>query len=282
MAGYSQAMLTSPEPILVVGLFPPERAALLGLLHSLTADDFERPTIAGDWTVKDIAGHLIADDLGRVSSQRDGYRRRWDPSIEPLRSYIDRRNAEWVTAMGRLSPRVIRSLLEFSGAETQALFESLDPFAVGPSVDWAGPEPGPVWLDLARELTERWHHQQQIRDAVGVPILDDPSLLGPVLATFAFALPMAYRDVETPNGTTVQLSVEGPSGGDWTLIRQHAGWTLHVGADEMPEALVTMDQDAAWRMYVRALPSHEVERRARVAGDARLARPLFDVFALVS
>jgi len=95
-------MLTSPEPILVGGLFPPERAALLGLLDSLTADDFERPTIAGDWTVKDIAGHLVADDLGRVSSQRDGHRRPWDPSIEPLRSYIDRRNAEWVTAMSRL------------------------------------------------------------------------------------------------------------------------------------------------------------------------------------
>lgn len=40
MAGYSQAMLTSPEPILVGGLFPPERAALLGLLDSLTADDY--------------------------------------------------------------------------------------------------------------------------------------------------------------------------------------------------------------------------------------------------
>lgn len=45
-ARYAQAMLTSPEPILVVHLFPPERASLLELLESLTTDDFERPTIA--------------------------------------------------------------------------------------------------------------------------------------------------------------------------------------------------------------------------------------------
>jgi uncharacterized protein (TIGR03083 family) len=282
VAGYSQAMLTSPEPILVGGLFPPERAALLGLLDSLTADDFERPTIAGDWTVKDIAGHLVADDLGRVSSQRDGYRRPWDPSIESLRSYIDRRNAEWVTAMSRLSPRVVPTLLKFSGAETQALFESLDPFALGPSVDWAGPEPAPVWLDLARELTERWHHQQQIRDAVGAPILSDSSLLRPVLATFAFSLPTACHGIEMPNGTMVQFTVEGPSGGDWTLLRQEDGWQLRLGLEDTPDALVTMDEDTAWRMYIRALPSDEVERRSRVAGDSRLALPLLNAFALVS
>lgn len=281
-ARYAQAMLTLPEPILVVGLFPPERASLLELLESLTTDDFERPTIAGDWTVKDIAAHLVADDLGRVSSRRDGYRRPWDPSTEPLKSYIDRQNAEWVTAMSRLSPPVIRSLLEFGAAETQRLFESLDPFALGPAVDWSGPEPAPVWLDLAREFTERWHHQQQIRDAVGAPILDDPSFLRPVLATFAFSLPMAYRGIETRSGARVQLTVEGPSGGDWTVIREDAGWTLRVGAADTPGALVSMDEDTAWRMYVRALPSDEVERRSPVVGDAPLARVLFDAFALVS
>lgn len=184
--------------------------------------------------------------------------------------------------MSRLSPPVIRSLLEFGGAETQRLFESLDPFALGPAVDWSGPEPAPVWLDLAREFTERWHHQQQIRDAVGAPILDDPSFLRSVLATFAFSLPMAYRGIETRSGARVQLTVEGPSGGDWTVIREDAGWTLRVGAADTPGALVSMDEDTAWRMYVRALPSDEVERRSPVVGDAPLARVLFDAFALVS
>lgn len=48
-------MLRTPEPVLVLDLFPAERGALLALLESLSTDDWFRPTIAGDWTVKDIA-----------------------------------------------------------------------------------------------------------------------------------------------------------------------------------------------------------------------------------
>jgi hypothetical protein len=68
-------MLRTPEPVLVLDLFPAERGALLALLEWLPPDDWFRPTTAGDWRVKDIAAHLVADDLGRVSSRRDEHRR---------------------------------------------------------------------------------------------------------------------------------------------------------------------------------------------------------------
>ena len=48
-------------------------------------------------------------------------------------------------------------------------------------IDWAGPEPAPIWLHVAREYTERWVHQQHIRDAVGRPGLNERRWLGPVL-----------------------------------------------------------------------------------------------------
>jgi uncharacterized protein (TIGR03083 family) len=275
-------MLRPPDPILVLGLFPGERSALLALLESLPRDDWSRPTIAGDWTVKDVAAHLVADDLGRLSNHRDGHHQPWIPADEPLKVYIDRRNAEWVTASRRLSPRVVRSLLEFGGQETQRLFESLDPFAIGSPVSWVGPEPAPNWLDLAREFTERWHHQQQIRQAVGAPLLDDPAFLGPVLATFAFALAPPYREVEAVPGTTVLLSVEGRSGGHWTLVREGTGWSLHVGRADSPHGSVAMSEDTAWRMYVRALTRAEVEARSTFTGDRRLADHIIDAFALVS
>lgn len=254
----------------------------MALLESLAPDDWFRPTGAGDWTVKDIAAHLVADDLGRVSSQRDEHRQPWAPADEPLKAYIDRRNAEWVTAMRRLSPRVVRSLLEFGGQETQRLFESVDPFAIGSPVDWAGPQPAPKWLDLAREFTERWHHQQQIREAVGAPLLNDETFLRPVLETFAFALVPPYRDVDAPAGTTVRLSIEGRSGGDWTLVREAAGWTLRTGRTESPNGSVTMHEDTAWRMYVHALTRAETEARSTFMGDTRLASHIIEAFALVS
>jgi hypothetical protein len=187
-----------------------------------------------------------------------------------------------VTAMRRLSPRVIRSLLEFGGRETQRLFESVDPFALGSPVDWAGPQPAPIWLDLARELTERWHHQQQIREAVGAPLLNEKTFLRPVLATFAFALVPPFRDVDAAAGTTVQLTIEGPSGGDWTLVRDATDWSLRTGRTDSPNASVTMNEDTAWRMYVRALSRAETEARSTCMGDRRLASHILEAFALVS
>ena len=274
-------MLRAPDPILVLDLFPNERRELLGLLGALPADAWSLPSMAGEWTVKDIAAHLVGDDLGRLSRQRDGHRESRDAD-EDLKTYIDRRNAEWVMSMRRISPRVIRSLLAFGGNESQEFFATEDPFALGSPVSWAGPDPAPNWLDLAREFTERWHHQQQIRDAVGAPSLDDPRFLKPVLATFAFALKRPYLGVDAPEGTTVGLVVEGPSGGEWTIARTAPGWELLMGHTETPTASARMNEDTAWRMYVRAFSRTEVEDRSSFVGDAGLAGHLLDAFALVS
>jgi hypothetical protein len=87
-------------------------------------------------------------------------------------------------------------LLAVTGAATERYLASLELFAVEESVSWVGPDPVPNWLDVARQDSERWtHHQQQIRDAVGVPGSKEPAFLAPVLATFAQALPRAFSDV---------------------------------------------------------------------------------------
>jgi hypothetical protein len=62
------------EPILVVDLFPLERAALLKLLGSLDQPTWERDTVCAGWAVRDIAAHLVGDDLGLVSRARGAYR----------------------------------------------------------------------------------------------------------------------------------------------------------------------------------------------------------------
>ena len=74
-------------------------------------------------------------------------------------------------AARRMSPRLLRELLALIGPDVEAYFSSLDLEAIGGPVSWAGPDSSPVWFDIAREFTERWHHQQQIRDATGQPPL---------------------------------------------------------------------------------------------------------------
>ena len=125
--------------------------------------------------MKDVAAHLLADDLGRLARGRDGHAAAAfaptsaDNVEGQLLDFINRQNEAWVAAARRLSPSLIIDLLRWSGDETQAYFESLDMFAIGEPVHWAGPEPAPVWLDIAREYSERWIHQSQIRDAVRAP-----------------------------------------------------------------------------------------------------------------
>jgi hypothetical protein len=88
--------------------------------------------------------------------------------------------------------------------------ESLDPFAPAVfNVSWAGEKQSLNWFDTARGLTERWHHQQQIRLATNRPSLLEPELYRPVLDCFMRGLPYLYGDVEAPRGTLVLVQVSG-------------------------------------------------------------------------
>ena len=61
-------------------------------------------------------------------------------------------------------------------------------------VSWAGEQESANWFDIAREFTERWHHQQQIRLAVEKPGIMTREFYYPVLDCFMRALPYSYRD----------------------------------------------------------------------------------------
>ena len=61
------------KPIETVDLFLPLQHELTSLLRSLAPEDWQRPTVAGAWRVKDIVTHLLDSDLRRLSLNRDGY-----------------------------------------------------------------------------------------------------------------------------------------------------------------------------------------------------------------
>jgi uncharacterized protein (TIGR03083 family) len=279
----SDSALRPPDPVLIdAELFRAERAALLRLLDDLPADAWQQPTACAGWSVQDVAAHLLADDLGRLARQRDGYHG-WGPLPgEPLAVFIDRQNAEWVQAMRRLSPRIVCTLLRQSGEATAAYFATLDPFALGGAVAWAGPEPAPRWLDLAREYTERWHHQQHIRDAVGHPGLMEPRFLAPVLATFARAFPQTFRAIDAPAGTTVQISISGDSGGEWAVVRDDDRWRLLTGIAPTPAAHVTLDQAIAWRLFTKGMTAADAAQAAKIEGDQHLGRTVLDAVAIIA
>jgi uncharacterized protein (TIGR03083 family) len=268
-----------PAAIAVVDRFPPLRQHLLELLAGLSEDDWARPTAAPRWSVKDVAAHLLGGDVGILSRKRDGFTQ---PRVySNLVDLVNELNEEWVLATRRLSPRLLRELLAVTGPEVEAYFLSLDPDAMGGPVSWAGPEAAPVWFDLARELTERWHHQQQIRDATSNPPLYDPYFLSPVLDTFVRALPHNFRDTPAIPGTVVRFEIRGDAGGIWFLIGTGQAWELALESEAKPAADVVLPQDTAWRMFTKGVNSERARTSAVVRGDPSLAAPIFRTVSVI-
>jgi hypothetical protein len=236
------------------------------------------------WSVKDIAQHLLGGELGILSRKRDGYLftnaqiTSWDDFV----SFINGLNHDWVKATRRLSPAALCDLLEFAGRQVCAYFDSLDPYAPGGPVEWAGPEPAPLWLDLAREYTERWHHQQQIRDAVGKPGLKEPKYFAPVLDAFVRALPQTYKNLSADDDTLITLTIAGDSGGKWFLLRENASWNLFIDIARQPQAEVSIDQDVAWRLFTKGLSKEEARKRATISGDQTLARRVLEMVSVIA
>jgi uncharacterized protein (TIGR03083 family) len=261
---------------------------LLELLADLSPADWETPTICPGWSVKDVTAHLLDDDIGRLSWGRDGYvnpafAAGLDVTTLPgLVNAIDRQNAVWVTGARRISPRLLIELLALTGELTEAYFSSLDMTAVGMPVDWAGPEPAPVWLDVAREYTERWMHQQHIRDAVGKPGLKEKRWFAPVLDAFVRGLPRVLRDAPVPDGAALRLTIAGDAGGEWVALRHDGDWMLGTAPSMIVDATVELDEDRAWRLFTKGISKEEAQQTARIEGDEVLAERALDTVSILA
>jgi uncharacterized protein (TIGR03083 family) len=268
-------------PLDVRPMLPAERAALRQVLNDLDDADWSRTTTPG-WTVFDTVAHLVGSDLARLSRTRDGQQVQSPAAGEDLVELVDRQNEEWVHALQRLSPRVLVELLETFGPRVVATFAGMELTDVGETVSWASDRPAPVWLDIAREYTERWVHQQQIRLAVETALLDEPRFLAPVLDTFLRALPAALSQVARPEGTAVIVNVPGPAGGTWWCRRSERSWGM-VPAAPSPEAAVTVDVDAGvlWRVAARMLTPEQALSKSRVEGDRELAGAVLSLQAII-
>lgn len=278
--------LSDLSPTDTRALFRPVSSELVALLRGLPADHWERPTVAGRWVVRDVVAHLIDLAFRRLSFHRDGMTP--PPPPQPIRSdrdfvdFINWLNAQWVDATKRFSPRVLTDLFEKASADLADWFEALPrdaPALFG--VSWAGEQVSEGWFDVGREFTELWHHQQQIRMAVGAAPLADPRYLRAVIEIAVRGLPHAYRDVPAETGQTVLFDVGGSSGGQWTLSRNADRWTLHQGGPPAPDAWVRLPDDAAWKLLFNALSEREAEQAVRLEGVVELGRPLLHARSVI-
>jgi hypothetical protein len=266
-------------PVDTAPLFGPLHAELLALLRDLSDDDWHRPTVAGSWRVRDIAAHLLDVDLRKIATSRDGHVLPPDAPITSARDltrFINHINASGVQYAQRLSPRLLVDLLEVTGGWVTALVASLPPHGRSIfAVSWAGEDQSENWMDTGREYTERWHHQMQIRDAVGAAMtLLQPRWMMPLLEVSVYAWPPAYAGIVARPGTTVRFDVTGETTATWSLVAGERGWQIAPGATADAACVVRAPADTAWRLLFNALSPEQARADVLVTGDPDLAAPL--------
>jgi uncharacterized protein (TIGR03083 family) len=276
--------LQSLEPILCGHLLRKVDEQLILLLQSLTPEEWDMQTVAPAWKVRDVAAHLLDTVLRKLSMVRDGYAAEAVEIRSPrdVTDLVHRLNREGVTVYRRLSPAVLIDLMRVACERSARFHESLDPFApaVFP-VSWAGEQQSPNWFDTARELTERWHHQQQIRLATNRPGIMTPELYHPVLDCFIRGLPFLYRDVEAAIGTAILAEISGECGGRWVLVRDGA-WRLVQDSPQEFAAHVILPQDLAWRVFTKGIDRSEARAKVELRGDPDLGEKILQLTAIVA
>lgn len=282
------AHLNRMKPIETFSLFEELNQELVYFLADLSKEEWLLPTALPDRTVKDIAAHLADGSLRRISMQRDHFfveHKLNLNQLDTLVEYIQQLNREWIVAMRRVSPRLLVEMIKKYDKEVFELFSSLKPDdnAMLP-VAWAFQQSSPNWFDIAREYTERWHHQMQMRLATGRPLLMSERFLKPVYETFLLALPAHLNNCYSP--TDDQLLVVELFGEIQLRNRlqfKNGRWDFCETDSNMAKTIVRIPASIGWMLFTntdRNIDNHlDV---IKIEGDRELAKCVLSMKTVLS
>lgn len=266
--------MTNPlPPVHIVHKFRELDEKLIDLLLSLSDEEWQMATVAKLWNVKDVVAHLLDTNIRTLSLLRDNQQLA-PPSIhsyKDLVDYLNQLNADWVQAMKRVSPSMLILLHKITGPLYCSYYESLNPFEKATfNVAWAGEDESLNWMHIARDYTEKFLHQQQVRDAVKKPGLMNKDFFYPFIDIFMLALPHTFRNTTAPENTCLQLTVEGEAGGAWYLIYQGSRWQLTKKAPAHIHSAVSIQEDDAWKLFSKSISPADVRSRVSITGNKEL------------
>lgn len=260
---------------------------LIELLRSLQEEEWDKPTRAKRWTVKDVASHLLDGNVRAISMHRDKYfglKAQAVDSYQDLVNFLNRMNADWIVATKRMSPALLTDLLELTGPLYISQLATLDPEAEAIfSVAWAGEEKSTNRFHVAREYTEKYHHQLQIREAVGrTEEIRTRQLYYPFIATLLHGLPHMYRNVKAAEGTAINVIISSALGGCWNLSRANGQWHLQEGSSADSAGGITIDPDTAWKVFTKGITKEEALTKAKITGDGDLVTNVLNMISVMA
>ncbi len=189
-----------------------EQAALDAVLARMTDAQWDLPSHAPGWLVRDQVTHLAHTDETATLAITDPAAFRADAVA--ARAAVDRGTYEArYLARGRaMRPAALRAWWREAGAKLLAAARPLDPKA---RLAWYGPDMGALSFVTAR-LMETWSHGLDVVDVVAIPRPDTDRLRHVVF------LGVRTRDFSyvtrglAPDATPVYVELTAPSGATWT------------------------------------------------------------------
>ncbi|KKQ32229.1 MAG: hypothetical protein US49_C0012G0011 [candidate division TM6 bacterium GW2011_GWF2_37_49] len=270
---------SSSLQIETVSLFPEINKQLIILLKSLDENDWHKPTVLPGRTVKDLASHILDGSLRRLSMCRDNYHAN-GPKIESnedLIKYVQALNKTWIEATHRLSPIILISFLEFSEQWNYEYLKTLDPSDKAKfPVTWAGEFESQNWFDIAREYTEKWHHQMQIRLAVNKPGINSSELFYPAIDTFMKGVPHVFKDTNADLNCGIEIHIIGNGGGFWFLEKTETQWQFVKNLKNAPDAKIKMSDDTAWQLFTDSISKDVAAKSISITGNKLLGEAILN------
>jgi uncharacterized protein (TIGR03084 family) len=186
-----------------------EHDDLRAILAGIAEEDWERPTPAAGWTVRDQISHLaFFDGAARLSMEDpDAFRAARAEAIADIDKFVD--NA---LGYGRGIPG--SELLDRFTDERHRLVAAARAVPEGARIPWYGPDMA-VPSSVTARIMETWAHGQDVADALGVtrPLTDR---LRHVCDIGIRARPFSYRNrgLEPP-ATPLRVELTAPDGSLW-------------------------------------------------------------------
>ncbi|HEV7863916.1 MAG TPA: TIGR03084 family metal-binding protein [Acidimicrobiia bacterium] len=186
-----------------------EHDDLRAILVDVPPDDWERPTPAEGWTVRDQISHLaFFDGAARLSmADPDAFRAGRAEAMADIETFVHR-----VLDYGRGIPG--SELLDRFADERRGLVEAALAAPEGVRIPWYGPDMA-VASSVTARIMETWAHGQDVADALGAtrPLT---GRLRHVCDIGIRARPFSYRNrgLEPP-GTALRVELLAPDGSMW-------------------------------------------------------------------
>lgn len=238
-----------------------QRAALLGVLSNIGAEDWQAITVCDPWTVHDVVAHLVEGELrfGRL------YRGEIDT--------LDADNEADVNRWAKVDAETVRYSLWHHGSATQRVIDSRSDDSWNREISHLG------WpIDLRRALRMHFFelavHGHDVTAALGVPAIWGERAAP--LADYCISLAPLALALLPPTGTLeldvadVGIRTLDGSGRDWQLAQRSAAPTSIWHTD--PETMILV--------VTGRLDVGEAIARTKTEGDDAVLREILEAWQL--